>query len=81
MHGDMNVKEKNSYRFDVQKFELPHPYTLHYITPSTFQNARDLIYMVRDFKQLPRSMRIALFWSITQRALVITYRRFGTTYR
>jgi len=26
-------------------------------------------------------MRTALFWVITQRELVISYRRFGTTYR
>jgi len=26
-------------------------------------------------------MRISLFWVITQRVLVIPYRRFGTTYR
>jgi len=26
-------------------------------------------------------MRTALFWVITQRVVVISYRRFGTTYR
>jgi len=26
-------------------------------------------------------MRTALFWAITQRVVVIYYRRFGTTYR
>ena len=26
-------------------------------------------------------MRTALFWAITQRVVVISYRRFGTTYR
>jgi len=26
-------------------------------------------------------MRTALFWAVTQRALVIPYRRFGTTYQ
>jgi len=28
-----------------------------------------------------KQMRTALFWVITQRVVVISYRRFGTTYR
>jgi len=27
------------------------------------------------------TVRTALFWAITQRVVVISYRRFGTTYR
>ena len=39
-------------------------------------------YTVRDFKLTPRcSVRSLLFWDATHRKLVVSYRRFGTTYR
>ena len=34
-----------------------------------------------DFRLPPRKMRIALFWIITQRVVVTSYRRFGAAYR
>jgi len=35
----------------------------------------------QDITNIPRVMRSALFWDLTQRRFVIPYRRFGTTYR
>jgi len=32
-------------------------------------------------KQTPLDLRTAIFWAITQRAVVVPYRRLGTTYR
>jgi len=43
-------------------------------SPDAFMNISK-----RDFRLPPRNT--ALFWVITQRAVVIPYRRFGTTYR
>jgi len=36
---------------------------------------------VSDFGLPPRTVRISLFWVITQRVVVTSYRRFGTAYR
>jgi hypothetical protein len=37
------------------------------------------ISVISDFRR--EEMRTAVFWVITQRVVVISYRRFGTTYR
>jgi hypothetical protein len=42
----------------------------------------DLTSLYKAYKhKRPKHMRSALFWGITQRRVVIFYRRFGTTYR
>ena len=41
---------------------------------------REYVWIPQRYRQC-LALRIAFFWAITQRVVVISYRRFGTTYR
>ena len=45
------------------------------------QNSGNLLPTFRVNLSVPSGFRTALFWVVTQRVVVISYRRYGTTYR